>query len=468
MKSRWSIVASLLLLVLGATEPRAAGINLSWDDCGSGGVLLKEFACAENEGDPFTLVASFVPPAGVTNMEQLVAEIWIDETATEYPDWWKFGSICRSAADLAASLDYLSTPVSCETSPASYAVVSQTYFYQPGGRFSDAHSELGVVVSYTEATHGVSVSPDVEYFAFKVHLARSKSTGAGSCIGCPSPMSIELQKVTLVQSPLLGFSPQLTTAQDRKVAYWQAKPLAISPSLGGAGTLVTLTGEGLTGATAVTFSGQNAPYSVVSDAVITTEVPPAARSGNIRVEAPGGPSLSPTFTCPPVVQRISPMGGPVGSFVRFDGYNFNSLYEVIFTEGAAATPFGNYSDSMWAQVPYGATTGPIIVGNTAGLDTTEVFVVTTTDVQSSNTPTLELRSIAWSQSEIVAMVWLPSEQPFVFEVFDPVGRRWLSRELAGSAGEHRVVVSAMLPTGAYFGRVRQGGSTVKRSFFVIR
>jgi uncharacterized protein YjiK len=61
-----------------------------------------------------------------------------------------------------------------------------------------------------------------------------------------------------------------------------------SPSGGPVGTLVTLTGNKFTGATAVTFQGANAAFAVVSDTSITATVPAGATTGKISVTTLAG------------------------------------------------------------------------------------------------------------------------------------------------------------------------------------
>ncbi len=71
---------------------------------------------------------------------------------------------------------------------------------------------------------------------------------------------------------------------------------SISPTSGPVGTVVTITGTGLTGATSVTVDGKAASFTVVSSTEITVTVPSDAKTGKITVTTAGGTASSKTFT----------------------------------------------------------------------------------------------------------------------------------------------------------------------------
>jgi uncharacterized repeat protein (TIGR03803 family) len=71
-----------------------------------------------------------------------------------------------------------------------------------------------------------------------------------------------------------------------------ARFVATLPALGKAGRKVTILGTGLTGATAVTFNGTAAEFTVVSSTEITATVPGGATSGRVKVTVPSGTLLT--------------------------------------------------------------------------------------------------------------------------------------------------------------------------------
>ena len=95
----------------------------------------------------------------------------------------------------------------------------------------------------------------------------------------------------------------------------------ISPTAGplGGGTLVTITGTGFTGATAVDF-GTNAAtnLTVVSDTSITADSPAGTGTVDVTVTTPGGTSAtSPAdqfaYVAAPTVAGVSPAAGLVSA-----------------------------------------------------------------------------------------------------------------------------------------------------------
>jgi hypothetical protein len=67
---------------------------------------------------------------------------------------------------------------------------------------------------------------------------------------------------------------------------------SLSPDNGLAGTVVTLTGSGFTGATMVSFNGASASFTVVSDTQITATAPAGVTSGPVSVTTPNGTTSS--------------------------------------------------------------------------------------------------------------------------------------------------------------------------------
>src|SRR5262249_2414762 len=118
---------------------------------------------------------------------------------------------------------------------------------------------------------------------------------------------------------------------------------SLSPTSGttGGGTLVTITGSGFTGATAVSFGGTSAAsFTVISDTTVQA-VSPAHPAGtwDIRITGPGGTSVPVsadryTFNAAsaPSVTGVSPNSGGAagGTSVIITGSNFTGATGVFF------------------------------------------------------------------------------------------------------------------------------------------
>lgn len=157
---------------------------------------------------------------------------------------------------------------------------------------------------------------------------------------------------------------------------------SFTPTSGGVGTAVTLSGSGFSGATSVAFNEISATFTVSSDTQISTSVPSGATTGPIRVSTPQGSAFSSgAFTVlepsgPPQIDSFTPASGQMGTLVWLNGLNFTGTTAVDFN-GVNATQFNVSSDTQLnAVVPTGASTGKISVTTPQGSDFTSVdFVV---------------------------------------------------------------------------------------------
>jgi len=138
------------------------------------------------------------------------------------------------------------------------------------------------------------------------------------------------------------------------------------------GTQVMVTGSGLSGATLVAMGRPltKASFTPVSDQALSVAVPSGICSGPVSVTTPNGTAVSQQLvtvisTGRPTVGTFSPASGGVGTPVTVSGSSFTGATRV--TVGGKQAAFSLSSDSaLNLIVPSGATTGPIMVTNTAG------------------------------------------------------------------------------------------------------
>ncbi len=216
------------------------------------------------------------------------------------------------------------------------------------------------------------LSSAAEYVAFRIRIAHSKSTGAGSCPGCADPVLVRLERVELFQPPELKHDPVLTTTLDRTSAYWQgtvgSQPsiTSVLPGAGSPGTAVAIGGTGLTAASSVSFGGGAANYTVGSDTQIGATVPGNAVIGPVQVTTPFGTALSASpFIVPARIEYVLPEKGPPGTVVHLFGSDFSPTTAVSFNGLSAALQVIS-NTLLAATVPATATTGPLVVTNPAG------------------------------------------------------------------------------------------------------
>ncbi|WP_257450218.1 IPT/TIG domain-containing protein [Archangium lipolyticum] len=145
-----------------------------------------------------------------------------------------------------------------------------------------------------------------------------------------------------------------------------------SPRYGAAGTLVTLTGNNLTGATEVSFDGVDATsFTVVDSTRITATVPPGATTGEVRVYTPGGYSSLGVFTvlssAVPTLTSFSPTSAGEGKRVTLTGTGFTGATSVSFNGTDVSSVSVESDTSLYVYVPTGASTGRLRVYNTQGV-----------------------------------------------------------------------------------------------------
>lgn len=88
--------------------------------------------------------------------------------------------------------------------------------------------------------------------------------------------------------------------------------------------------------------------------------------------------LKGTINCPVTVTSFTPTTGPVGTQVTITGSNFTGATNVLFN-GTSASSFNVINDNtIHAEVPIGATTGPVSVLNSCtGVSTSDFTVINT-------------------------------------------------------------------------------------------
>jgi cytochrome c peroxidase len=210
-------------------------------------------------------------------------------------------------------------------------------------------------------------------------------------------------------SPGQGFSGPINTAAigptatDDIIAFLEAISFSpFTPTFGPAGTGVTMTGTAFTGATAVSFNGVAAAFTVGPSGTITTTVPAGATTGPITVTTPGGPLKTTTrFTVTPAITSFTPASGAVGAAVTINGTNFTGTTAVSFGGGAATFTVSD-PGTVTTTVPAGAASGPITLTTLDGTATSAAsFTFTPLPFSLSPTPSSQTISAGGTTNYVV-------------------------------------------------------------------
>lgn len=161
---------------------------------------------------------------------------------------------------------------------------------------------------------------------------------------------------------------------------WTAGPVikSISPTGGttDGGTLVTITGEGLTGATKVRFDTTDVNPVSVTDTTITAYSPPHI-TGIVNLYVVFSSGITPvsvygryTYASQTIVSSLSPSSGPTGQLVTITGSGLTGATDVLFG-GNSATSYTVDSDTqIRATAPAGSGQINVQVVGLAGISAT--------------------------------------------------------------------------------------------------
>jgi len=177
------------------------------------------------------------------------------------------------------------------------------------------------------------------------------------------------------------FGSSVNTAADNYTYSNAPFVLGVSPTTGptAGGTLVTITGTGFTGATAVTFGGTAATSFLVTSSTQITATAPAHTAGTVNVVVTGPDGSSPTggtgddfvYGSAPVITAINPASGPIagGTLVTITGTGFTGATAVKFG-ATAATSFTVVSDTQITAASPAQANSVVQVSVTTPLGTT--------------------------------------------------------------------------------------------------
>ncbi len=191
-----AFLGTLLLCATVASPVLAAsGPHLSWDHCSADGqVGSKSFACDRDIGRE-VLVVSYDSPTDITGVTGCEIVVQLSATTGTLPAWWEvFGAgRCRSGALTAACAG---APGSACTDPYQGLAGCGAASLQLATPSAGSARVLAAVAVPPEATWNVVAG--TEYFALRLALTYSKTTGISACAGCSVPMCLLAGTINLL------------------------------------------------------------------------------------------------------------------------------------------------------------------------------------------------------------------------------------------------------------------------------
>ena len=232
----------------------------------------------------------------------------------------------------------------------------------------------------------------------------------------------------------------------------------LSPSSGGVGTSVTISGSNFgasQGTSSVRFNGVNATPSSWSATSIVVPVPTGATTGSVVVTVGGASSNGSLFTVSqaPVISVLLPSSGAVGTSVTISGVNFGGSQgtSTVRFNGTSTTPISWSTTSIVVTVPSGAATGNIVVTVGGQNSNGSLFTVSQTPCGQCHSPNLTLSctptTVAPPQTAVCTAKLSPTASGSVSMGTSSLDTRAVQPDETGTATVPDVLVSA--PAGTY-------------------
>ncbi|MET4170850.1 hypothetical protein ABIB99_001932 [Bradyrhizobium sp. LA6.1] len=279
------------------------------------------------------------------------------------------GTSATSAAD---QFTYVATPAVTSLSPTSGPAAGGTVVTITGTNFT------GV----TAVSFGGTAAAGFTFNSATSITATSPAGAAGA---------VDVRVTTPGGTSAISAADQFTYAGPPSIT-------SISPTGGplGGGTIVTITGANLSGATAVTFGATAAGFTVNSATQITATSPAGAGTVDIRVTTVGGTSAMSaadqfSYAATPAVTSVAPNAGLLagGTSVTITGTALSGATAVKFGATNATSFTVNSATSITAVSPAGAGTVDVTVttpGGTSATSASDQFSYTPAPTVGSISP----------------------------------------------------------------------------------
>jgi hypothetical protein len=209
----------------------------------------------------------------------------------------------------------------------------------------------------------------------QVTVGGAAATQITTALGNQTSMSFTVPNNAITGAVTLTSSAGSASASERFTVTTPAPTItSFSPASGAAGTVITVTGTNLTGASSVSIGGVAATFTVNRDGTVSITVPSGASTGVISITTPGGTVTSgrTTFTVlppAPTIISFSPTSAAPGATISIMGANFTGANSVT-VGGVAASSFTIVSPTtITFVIPNGAQSGVISITTPGGTAT---------------------------------------------------------------------------------------------------
>lgn len=226
---------------------------------------------------------------------------------------------------------------------------------------------------------------------------------------------------------------------------------SFSPAIGSTGTVVTIKGENLTNATAVTIGGVPVSSFTIVDANTITAVVGAGASGDVNVTTPSGTIKQSGFVYigPPAIISFTPTTAGTGATVNIKGTYFTGTTAVSFG-GVAARSFIVTSDSTISAVVGVGASGTVAVTTQLGKGTHDGFIYDplTAIVEPGNANSKELTVKPNPANDVLIIKHPASAKAATLRLVDITGRT--VKVIVPAQGATETITSVMgLQAGIY-------------------
>ena len=317
-------------------------------------------------GPPLPIVSSFTPASGVVGVEVTIGGNYFNGVSSV-----KFNGTAAASYTVDSSTQIRATvpagattgKISVTASAGSGTSANNFTVLQPPptiASFTPASGLVGLEVTIS-GTNFINVS-DVDFNSVN---AASYTIDSATQIRATVPATATTGKVSVTTPGGTAVSTNDFTVPPPTIA-------SFNPPSGVVGSEVTITGSNFTGASNVKFNTTTAPtYTVDIATQIRATVPTGATTGKLSVTTIAGVAQSiddftVTLPPPPSVASFNPTSGIESTTITITGTNFTGASSVKFNNLAASTFTVNSATQIVANVPTGATTGPISVTHTGG------------------------------------------------------------------------------------------------------